>query len=247
MSVEAGNNCSEWVQAVSGVIIAALAVLGWIGRWIYSLWIVPHLRIDKDKKAFFCNPRIDLQRDSNSKGELSTEFFVPIENSGRATAIHATVSVDCVLKKKGDWNSLENVYYGMPLCLKWRSNKADEAIPGNDCSYFKLISFQENIKEEDSPGTKKERALICMLCVDTGSRSAVGSMVQLSIGNAITVFVHVKFRAQNISNTCEEWLYVNWDGAYGKVDSENFSIRVASKEETANIKGKYDEIRKVEG
>lgn len=238
---------AKWIEAISGVVIAALAVLGWVGRWIYSLWTAPDLCVANDKKAFFCNPRIDLKKDSSSKEELSAEFFVPIENIGRSTAIHTTVSVDCVLKKKGDWNSLENIYYGMPLRLRWRTGKTDEAIPGKDCSYFKLISFQENIKGEDSPGAKREKALLCMLCVDAESRSSAGSMVQLSNGNAITAFVHIKFRAQNVAQTSEKWLYVNWDGAYGKVNSGNFSIRVASEEEAAKVKVKYDEIRKTEG
>lgn len=223
------------VQAASSVVIAAVAVLGGLWRKFYLWWNRPQLRIGKQDKVFFCNPKIDLRKDSSGGNEYSSVFFVPIDNFGNTPANHVAVFADCVLKKKGDWDTLESVYFGMPLQFKWRPNKADDVIPGNDSSYFKVIAFVENTKGENSPGAKSEKALICSLCVDVNS----SENFQLSIGSPLSVFVHVKYRAQNISETCYDWLYINWDGAYGRISPHNLTIRLASKEERGYINKKY--------
>lgn len=229
---------SQDISAWSSVTIAAVAVVGPLAMKIKRFLDRAQLRILKSDRYDYHNPKLEVKLDDGMDKDYSTEYYVPIENFGNSKASNVEVVTDCILKKNGDWDSLQERYFGMPLRFCWQSSNPHENIPCKGRDFVRLLKFSQNVKGEDLGNVDVESAIIMSLCISRGAECPT-ALLQLSVGTQMTFFVRMAYRADEEGTISSEWLYIHWDGKFGAVEA---SIRKASKEEVAKVTERYNKL-----
>lgn len=240
---ESGDSATSAVSAWSNFTVAVVAVLGYLGHAFWRWWTRPKIRLREASKYNFRRNLLAEDRDSNERDCGGLEYLIPIINKGRQLAVDVTAFVDCVLKKSGDGDKLDTLYFGLPRRMSWADTSESIDIARNETAYLRLARLATSVQTENTIGADVEASLTCYLHAMGCSQD---DLLLISQSKVITVFSRICARAKNSSVAHIRWVSLHWEGGteLKDVSDKNFKIRLATDDEAKLATAAYENLVK---
>ena len=230
---------SEW----SNFVLAVVAVLGYLCRAIVLKVTMPVLVIPDAKKYNFRREVLATNQNSSSRANGGYEFLLPVKNTKRQLATDVTASIDCVLKRAGDGDDYEKLYFGLPRTMIWANAAHSISIAKNETMYVCFAKLSTSVQSENIGGADVEPSLTCYIqAFGCGEQD----LILVSQAISVSILARITVRAKNSNSACIKWVSLHWEGGtdIAEVSDANFKIRLAYSDEEKQATEKYNDLAK---